>query len=154
MVAVTHQPYGGGSHPNGRPRLRFAWDLRLRPFSKRSELVLHQLGYSVLIADPLHVLGQESVKHVGGNWLFRNDFSHGSEGACTYPFTKQKRSSAQGRPLKEFSEDVPRFAQGPLPQTHRPTVPVEMQNQVDHLTKRAAGIANRVLEQSKKSVRP
>lgn len=49
------------------------------------------------------------------------------------------------------NEDVRRLVQEQLTQSQLPTAPVDIQNQIDQLTKMVEGIANRMPEQGKKS---
>lgn len=51
-----------------------------------------------------------------------------------------------------INEDVRGFAQGQLTQTQSPAAPVDIQNQIDHLTKMVEGIVTRLPVQGKKSV--
>ena len=46
--------------------------------------------------------------------------------------------------------DVRNFAQGQLTQTQLPVAPVDIQNQIDHLTKFVERIATRLPEQSRR----
>lgn len=48
-------------------------------------------------------------------------------------------------------EDVRSLVQSQLAQTQLPGAPVDIQNQIDHLTKRVEGTATRLPEQGKKS---
>jgi len=50
-----------------------------------------------------------------------------------------------------INEDVRSFAQGQLTQTQLPAAPVDIQNQINHLTTIIESIANRMPEQGKKS---
>lgn len=50
-----------------------------------------------------------------------------------------------------INEDVRSFAQGQLTQTRLPAAPVDIQNQINHLTTIIESIANRMPEQGKKS---
>lgn len=51
-----------------------------------------------------------------------------------------------------LNEDVRGFAQDQLTQTQLPVAPVDIQNQIDHLTRIVEGIATRLPEQGRKSV--
>jgi hypothetical protein len=50
-----------------------------------------------------------------------------------------------------INEDVRSLVQGQLTQPQLPAAPVDIQNQIDHLTKMVEGIATRLPEQGKKS---
>ena len=50
-----------------------------------------------------------------------------------------------------INEDVRSFAQSQLIQTQSPAAPVDIQNQIDHLTKMVETIANRMPEKGKQS---
>ena len=64
----------------------------------------------------------------------------------------EKAAERAGKTLGEYiNEDVRSFAQSQLTQTQLPAAPVDIQNQIDHLTKMVEGIANRMPEQGKKS---
>lgn len=65
----------------------------------------------------------------------------------------EKAAERAGKTIGQYiNEDVRGFAQGQLVQTKSPTAPVDIQNQIDHLTKIVEGIATRLPEQGKKSV--
>lgn len=65
----------------------------------------------------------------------------------------EKAAERAGKTIGQYiNEDVRGFAQGQLVQTQSPTSPVDIQNQIDHLTKIVEGIATRLPEQGKKSV--
>jgi uncharacterized protein (DUF1778 family) len=64
----------------------------------------------------------------------------------------EKAAERVGKTIGQYlNEDVRSFAQGQLTQTQLPTAPVDIQNQIDHLTKMVEGIANRMPEQGKRS---
>ncbi len=64
----------------------------------------------------------------------------------------EKAAERTGKTIGQYiNEDVRSFAQGQLTQTQLPTAPVDIQNQIDHLTKMVEGIANRMPEQGKRS---
>ena len=65
----------------------------------------------------------------------------------------EKAAERAGKTLGQYiNDDVRGFAQSQLVQTQSPTAPIDIQNQIDHLTKIVEGIATRLPEQSKKSV--
>lgn len=65
----------------------------------------------------------------------------------------EKAAERSGKTLGQYiNDDVRGFAQGQLVQTQTPVAPVDIQNQIDHLTKIVEGIATRLPEQGKKSV--
>ena len=64
----------------------------------------------------------------------------------------EKAAERVGKTIGQYiNEDVRSFAQGQLTQTQLPAAPVDIQNQIDQLTKMVEGIANRMPEQGKKS---
>ena len=64
----------------------------------------------------------------------------------------EKAADRVGKTLGQYiNEDVRNFAQSQLTQTQLPAAPVDIQNQIDHLTKMVEGIANRMPESGKKS---
>lgn len=64
----------------------------------------------------------------------------------------EKASERSGKTIGQYlNEDVRGFAQAQLTQTQLPVAPVDIQNQIDHLTKMVEGIASRIPEQGKKS---
>jgi uncharacterized protein (DUF1778 family) len=64
----------------------------------------------------------------------------------------EKAAERAGKTMGQYvNEDVRRFAQSQLTQTQLPAAPVDIQNQIDHLTKLVEGMANRMPEQGKKS---
>lgn len=63
----------------------------------------------------------------------------------------EKAAERVGKTIGQYiNEDVRSFAQGQLTQTQLPAVQVDIQNQIDHLTKLVEGMANRTPEQDKK----
>jgi hypothetical protein len=65
----------------------------------------------------------------------------------------EKAAERAGKTIGQYlNEEVRGFAQGQLTQTQLPAAPVDIQNQIDHLTRIVEGIANRMPEQGKKSV--
>ena len=65
----------------------------------------------------------------------------------------EKAAERVGKTIGQYlNEDVRGFAQGQITQTQLPTAPVDIQNQIDHLTKMVEGIITRLPEQDKKSV--
>lgn len=64
----------------------------------------------------------------------------------------EKGASRAGKTMGQYiNEDVRSLVQGQLTQSQSPAAPVDIQNQIDHLTKMVEGIANRMPEQGKKS---
>jgi hypothetical protein len=64
----------------------------------------------------------------------------------------EKGANRAGKTMGQYiNEDVRSLVQTQLTQTQLPAAPVDIQNQIDHLTKMVEGIANRMPEQSKKS---
>lgn len=64
----------------------------------------------------------------------------------------EKAAERVGKTIGQYiNEDIRSFVQDQLTQTQLPAAPVDIQNQIDHLTKMVEGIANRMPEQSKKS---
>jgi len=64
----------------------------------------------------------------------------------------EKAASRSGKTMGQYvNEDIRSWVQGQLTQSQLPTAPVDIQNQIDHLTKMVEGIANRMPEQGKKS---
>ena len=65
----------------------------------------------------------------------------------------EKAAERTGKTIGQYiNEDVRSFAQGQLTQTQLPAAPVDIQNQIDQLTKMVEALTNRIPEQSKKSV--
>jgi len=64
----------------------------------------------------------------------------------------EKAAERAGKTIGQYiNENVRSFAQDQLIQTQLPAAPVDIQNQIDHLTTIIEGIANRMPEQGKKS---
>jgi len=64
----------------------------------------------------------------------------------------EKAAERTGKTIGQYiNEDVRSFAQGQLTQAQLPAAPIDIQNQIDHLTTIIEGIAKRMPEQSKKS---
>lgn len=64
----------------------------------------------------------------------------------------EKGANRAGKTMGQYvNEDVRSLVQGQLTQSQLPAAPVDIQNQIDHLTKMVEGIANRMPEQGKKS---
>lgn len=64
----------------------------------------------------------------------------------------EKAAERAGKTIGQYlNEDVRRFAQDQIIQPQLPAAPIDIQNQIDHLTKMVEGIANRMPEQDKKS---
>lgn len=63
----------------------------------------------------------------------------------------EKAAERVGKTIGQYiNEDVRSFAQDQITQTQLPAAPVDIQNQIDHLTKMVEGIADRMPEQGKK----
>jgi hypothetical protein len=64
----------------------------------------------------------------------------------------EKGASRVGKTMGQYvNEDIRSLVQTQLVQPQLPAAPVDIQNQIDHLTKMVEGIANRMPEQGKKS---
>ena len=64
----------------------------------------------------------------------------------------EKAAERTGKTIGQYlNEDVRGFAQGQLTQSQLPAAPVDIQNQIDLLTKMVEGIASRMPEQGKKT---
>ena len=64
----------------------------------------------------------------------------------------EKGANRAGKTMGQYiNEDVRSLVQGQLTQSQLPAAPVDIQNQIDHLTKIVEGIATRLPEQSKRS---
>lgn len=64
----------------------------------------------------------------------------------------EKAAERAGKTIGQYvNEDVRSLVQSQLTQSQLPAAPVDIQNQIDHLTKMVEGIANRMPEQGKKS---
>ena len=64
----------------------------------------------------------------------------------------EKAAERVGKTIGQYiNEDVRSFAQGQLTHTQLPAAPLDIQNQIDHLTKMVEGIASRMPEKGKRS---
>lgn len=64
----------------------------------------------------------------------------------------EKAAERTGKTIGQYlNEDIRSFAQGQLTQTQLPTAPIDIQNQIDHLTKIVESIATRLPEQGKQN---
>ncbi len=64
----------------------------------------------------------------------------------------EKAAERAGKTLGQYvNEDIRSLVQSQLTQSQLPAAPVDIQNQIDHLTKMVEGIANRMPEPGKKS---
>ena len=64
----------------------------------------------------------------------------------------EKAAERAGKTLGQYvNEDIRSLVQGQLTQTQLPAAPVDIQYQIDHLTRIVEGIATRMPEQGKKS---
>ena len=64
----------------------------------------------------------------------------------------EKAAERAGKTLGQYvNEDIRSLVQGQLTQTQLPAAPVDIQNQIDHLTKMVEGIADRMPEKGKQS---
>ncbi|GAB3743488.1 hypothetical protein [Spirosoma lituiforme] len=64
----------------------------------------------------------------------------------------EKGASRAGKTMGQYvNEDIRSLVQGQLTQSQLPAAPVDIQNQIDHLTKMVEGIANRMPEQGRSS---
>lgn len=64
----------------------------------------------------------------------------------------EKAAERTGKTIGQYlNEDVRSFAQSQLTQTQLPAAPVDIQNQIDHLTRIVEGIATRLPKQGKQS---
>lgn len=65
----------------------------------------------------------------------------------------EKAAERAGKTIGQYvNEDIRSLVQGQLSQSQLPAAPIDIQNQIDHLTKMVEGIATRLPEQGKKSV--
>ena len=65
----------------------------------------------------------------------------------------EKAAERAGKTIGQYvNEDIRGLVQGQLAQSQLPAAPLDIQNQIDHLTKIVEGIATRLPEQGKKSV--
>lgn len=63
----------------------------------------------------------------------------------------EKGANRAGKTMGQYiNEDVRSLVQGQLTQSQSPAAPIDIQNQIDHLTKIVEGIATRMPEQGKK----
>lgn len=63
----------------------------------------------------------------------------------------EKGASRAGKTMGQYvNEDIRSLVQSQLTQGQLPTAPVDIQNQIDHLTKMVEGIASRIPEQAKR----
>ena len=64
----------------------------------------------------------------------------------------EKAAERAGKTIGQYvNEDIRSLVQGQLTQSQLPAAPVDIQNQIDHLTKMVEGIANRIPEKNKQS---
>lgn len=64
----------------------------------------------------------------------------------------EKAAERAGKTLGQYvNEDIRSLVQGQLTQTQLPAAPVDIQNQIGHLTKMVEALTNRMPEQGKKS---
>lgn len=64
----------------------------------------------------------------------------------------EKAAERVGKTIGQYiNDDVRSMVQNQLTQSQLPAAPVDIQNQIDHLTRMVEGIANRMPEQGKKS---
>ena len=64
----------------------------------------------------------------------------------------EKAAERAGKTIGQYvNEDIRSLVQSQLTQSQLPAAPVDIQNQIDHLTKMVEGIANRMSEQGKQS---
>lgn len=64
----------------------------------------------------------------------------------------EKAAERAGKTLGQYvNEDIRGLVQGQLSQSQLPAAPVDIQNQIDHLTRMVEGIAQRMPEQGKQS---
>lgn len=64
----------------------------------------------------------------------------------------EKGASRAGKTMGQYiNEDIRSLVQGQLTQSQSPAAPIDIQNQIDHLTKIVEGIATRLPEQGKQS---
>ncbi|GAB3791057.1 hypothetical protein GCM10028818_61900 [Spirosoma horti] len=64
----------------------------------------------------------------------------------------EKAAERAGKTMGQYiNEDVRSLVQGQLTQSQLPAAPIDIQNQIDHLTKIVEGIAERMPEQGRKS---
>lgn len=64
----------------------------------------------------------------------------------------EKAAERAGKTIGQYvNEDIRSLVQGQLTQPQLPAAPVDIQNQIDHLTKMVEALTNRMPEQGKKS---
>ncbi|GAB4041850.1 hypothetical protein [Spirosoma gilvum] len=64
----------------------------------------------------------------------------------------EKGASRAGKTMGQYvNEDIRNMVQGQLTKSQLPAAPVDIQNQIDHLTKIVEGLASRMPEQGKQS---
>ncbi|MCK8496124.1 hypothetical protein M0L20_29930 [Spirosoma sp. RP8] len=64
----------------------------------------------------------------------------------------EKAAERAGKTLGQYvNEDIRSLVQDQLTQSQLPAAPMDIQNQIDHLTKMVESIANRIPEQGKKT---
>lgn len=64
----------------------------------------------------------------------------------------EKAAERAGKTIGQYvNEDIRSLVQSQLTQSQLPVAPVDIQNQIDHLTKMVEGITNRMPEQGKTS---
>lgn len=64
----------------------------------------------------------------------------------------EKAAERAGKTIGQYvNDDIRGLVQSQLTQSQLPAAPVDIQNQIDHLTKMVESIANRLPEQGKKS---
>ena len=65
----------------------------------------------------------------------------------------EKGASRAGKTMGQYvNEDIRSMVQGQLAQSQLPAAPIDIQNQIDHLTKIVEGIAGRIPEKGKQSL--
>lgn len=64
----------------------------------------------------------------------------------------EKGASRAGKTMGQYvNEDIRSLVQSQLTQTQLPTAPIDIQNQINHLTKMVEALTNRIPEQGKKT---
>ena len=64
----------------------------------------------------------------------------------------EKAAERAGKTIGQYvNEDIRSLVQSQLTQSQLPAAPVDIQNQIDHLTKMVEALTNRIPEQSRKS---
>lgn len=65
----------------------------------------------------------------------------------------EKAAERAGKTIGQYvNEDIRSMVQGQLTQSQLPTAPIDIQNQIDHLTKIVEGIADRMPKQGKRGL--